>query len=120
MPESLWGNLVKIVFLPQREKEKIWFPTGLVLGLPAVAERNRTHLKLSALFQQIAGDKHARNELERPLPPAGGQHWQSLNWKYAELQQEYQRSRRHFSVSVAVPYTDVRPMPVPVLPGKHL
>ncbi|MDW5941568.1 hypothetical protein SBT38_27540, partial [Klebsiella pneumoniae] len=44
----------------------------------------RIILKLQALFQQIAGDKHARNELERPHHQLVAT-WQSLNRKYAEL-----------------------------------
>lgn len=76
-------------------------------------------MKLQALFQQIAGDKHARNELERPHHQLVAT-WQSLNRKYAELQHEYQRLRRPFSVSVTVPYTDVwTHKPVQFYPGKH-
>lgn len=91
-----------------------WFGLGQ-WQLPSETD----YLKLQALFQQIAGDKHARNELERPHHQLVAT-WQSLNRKYAELQQEYQRLRRHFSVSVTVPYTDVwTHKPVQFYPGKH-
>lgn len=77
------------------------------------------YLKLQALFQQIAEEKHSRNELEKPHHHLVAT-WQSLNRKYSELQQEYQRLRRPFSVSAQVPYTDVwTHKPVQFYPGKH-
>ena len=46
--------------------------------------------------------------------------WHSLNRKYSELLEEYKSLRRHFSVSVSVPYTDVwTHKPVQFYPGKH-
>lgn len=75
--------------------------------------------KLQALFTRIAIAKHQRHELDKPhhnLVAA----WHSLNRKYSELQEEYKSLRRHFSVSVSVPYTDVwTHKPVQFYPGKH-
>ncbi|HDX8906275.1 TPA: site-specific DNA-methyltransferase [Klebsiella michiganensis] len=77
------------------------------------------YLKLQALFQKIAMDKHSRNELGKPHHQLVAT-WQSLSRKYSELQQEYYRLRRPFSVSVTVPYTDVwTHKPVQFYPGKH-
>ena len=46
--------------------------------------------------------------------------YQSLNRKYSELLEEYKTLRRYFSVSAAVPYTDVwMHKPVQFYPGKH-
>ena len=64
-------------------------------------------------------DKHSRNELGKPHHQLVAT-WQSLSRKYSELQQEYYRLRRPFSVSVTVPYTDVwTHKPVQFYPGKH-
>lgn len=77
------------------------------------------YLKLQALFQKIVADKHSRQELGKPHHHLVAT-WQSLNRKYSELQQEYYRLRRPFSVSVTVPYTDVwTHKPVQFYPGKH-
>ncbi|MXD27942.1 site-specific DNA-methyltransferase, partial [Escherichia coli] len=44
----------------------------------------------------------------------------SLNCKSSELLDEFKSHRRYFSVSVSVPYTDVRThKPVQFYPGKH-
>ncbi|EEY9853148.1 site-specific DNA-methyltransferase [Escherichia coli] len=44
----------------------------------------------------------------------------SLNCKSSELLDEFKSHRRYFSVSVSVPYTDVRThKPVQYYPGKH-
>ncbi|EPA8393860.1 site-specific DNA-methyltransferase, partial [Escherichia coli] len=43
-----------------------------------------------------------------------------LNRQYVSLQEEYKTLRRYFSVSAAVPYTDVwTHKPVQYYPGKH-
>jgi DNA modification methylase len=77
------------------------------------------YMKLQALFAQVAAEKHQRGELEKPhhqLVAVYGE----LNRKYAELLDEYKSLRRYFSVSAAVPYTDVwTHKPVQFYPGKH-
>lgn len=75
--------------------------------------------KLQTLFTQIAIDKHQVNELATPHHQLVAT-WHSLNRKYSELLEEYKNLRRHFSVSVSVPYTDVwTHKPVQFYPGKH-
>lgn len=77
------------------------------------------YLKLQRLFQDIAEEKHSRNELEKPHHQLVAT-WHSLNRKYSELLAEYKSLRRHFSVTVSVPYTDVwTHKPVQFYPGKH-
>lgn len=77
------------------------------------------YLKLQTLFTQIAIAKHQSCELDKPHHQLVAT-WQSLNRKYSELLEEYKNLRRHFSVSVTVPYTDVwTHKPVQFYPGKH-
>lgn len=75
--------------------------------------------KLQALFGQIAITKHQNSELDKPHHQLVVS-CQSLNREYSELLEEYKALRRHFSVSVSVPYTDVwTHKPVQFYPGKH-
>lgn len=62
--------------------------------------------KLQDLFTQIAVEKHRASELKSPHHQLVAT-WHSLNRKYLDLLEEYKTLRRHFSVTVAVPYTDV-------------
>lgn len=75
--------------------------------------------KLQTLFERIATEKYQRNEL-RTAHHQLVEEWQCLNRQYSELLEEYKSLRRHFSVTVAVPYTDVwTHKPVQFYPGKH-
>ena len=75
--------------------------------------------KLQQLFDRIAREKHQRNELQTPHHQLVAE-WHTLNRKYSELMEEYKNLRRYFSVSAAVPYTDVwTHKPVQFYPGKH-
>ncbi|RWS58827.1 DNA-methyltransferase [Enterobacter cloacae] len=75
--------------------------------------------KLQELFTQIAIEKHRASELKAPHHQLVAT-WHSLNRKYLDLLEEYKSLRRHFSVSVSVPYTDVwTHKPVQFYPGKH-
>ncbi|MDA8479827.1 site-specific DNA-methyltransferase [Citrobacter sp. Awk 4] len=75
--------------------------------------------KLQQLFKRIAKEKFQRNELNADHHLLV-EEWQCLNRKYSELLEEYKSLRRHFSVSVSVPYTDVwTHKPVQFYPGKH-
>lgn len=75
--------------------------------------------KLQELFTQIAIEKHRASELKAPHHQLVAT-WHSLNRKYLDLLEEYKSLRRHFSVTVAVPYTDVwTHKPVQFYPGKH-
>ncbi|EOI3541207.1 DNA-methyltransferase [Cronobacter universalis] len=77
------------------------------------------YLKLQNLFTQIALEKHISQELEKPHHQLVAT-WHTLNRKYAELLEEYENLRRSFTVTVAVPYTDVwTHKPVQFYPGKH-
>lgn len=77
------------------------------------------YLKLQTLFTQIGIAKHQNSELDKPHHQLVAM-WKSLNRKYSELLEEYKNLRRHFSVSVTVPYTDVwTHKPVQFYPGKH-
>ena len=77
------------------------------------------YLKLQALFNQVAIDKHAKHELDKPHHQLV-ETWQSLNRKYSALLGEFKALRRPFAVSVSVPYTDVwTHKPVQFYPGKH-
>lgn len=74
---------------------------------------------LQSLFTQVAIEKHQNGELATPHHQLVAM-WHSLNRKYSELLEEYKSLRRHFSVSVSVPYTDVwTHKPVQFYPGKH-
>lgn len=75
--------------------------------------------KLQELFTQIAIEKHRASELKAPHHQLVAT-WHSLNRKYLDLLEEYKSLRRHFSVTVTVPYTDVwTHKPVQFYPGKH-
>lgn len=75
--------------------------------------------KLQLLFDRIAQEKHLNHELQRPLNELIAE-YKTLNRQYRELTDEFQALRRKFSVSVAVPYTDVWTYkPVQFYPGKH-
>lgn len=75
--------------------------------------------KLQMLFERIAKEKFQRNELDTTHHQLV-EEWQCLNRQYSELLEEYKSLRRHFSVSVSVPYTDVwTHKPVQFYPGKH-
>ncbi|WP_313068388.1 DNA-methyltransferase [Atlantibacter hermannii] len=75
--------------------------------------------KLQNLFNQIATERHRDQLLEKPHHQLVAT-WHSLNRKYAELLEEYKSLRRHFTVTAAVPYTDVwTHKPVQFYPGKH-
>ncbi len=72
---------------------------------------------LQSLFTQVAIEKHQNGELATPHHQLVAM-WHSLNRKYSELLEEYKSLRRHFSVSVSVPYTDVwTHKPVQFYPG---
>lgn len=75
--------------------------------------------KLQTLFTRIATEKHQKQKLEHPHHQLV-ETYQSLNRQYAELLEEYKTLRRYFSVTSAVPYTDVwTHKPVQFYPGKH-
>ncbi|HCN5899787.1 TPA: site-specific DNA-methyltransferase, partial [Escherichia coli] len=75
--------------------------------------------KLQALFARVAAEKHQRGELEKPHHQLVST-YSELNRQYASLLEEYKSLRRYFSVSAAVPYTDVwTHKPVQFYPGKH-
>ncbi|ELQ3982761.1 site-specific DNA-methyltransferase, partial [Escherichia coli] len=77
------------------------------------------YLKLQALFARLAEEKHQRGELEKPHHQLVST-YSELNRQYASLLEEYKSLRRYFSVSAAVPYTDVwTHKPVQYYPGKH-
>lgn len=75
--------------------------------------------KLQELFTQLAIEKHRACEFKTPHHQLVAT-WHSLNRKYLDLLEEYKSLRRHFSVTVTVPYTDVwTHKPVQFYPGKH-
>ncbi|HBN7291009.1 TPA: site-specific DNA-methyltransferase, partial [Escherichia coli] len=75
--------------------------------------------KLQVLFARVAAEKHQRGELEKPHHQLVSA-YSELNRQYASLLAEYKSLRRYFSVSAAVPYTDVWTYkPVQYYPGKH-
>ncbi|MXF06705.1 DNA-methyltransferase [Escherichia coli] len=75
--------------------------------------------KLQALFARVAAEKHQCGELEKTHHQLAGT-YSELNRQYASLLEEYKSLRRYFSVSAAVPYTDVWVhKPVQFYPGKH-
>ncbi|AGN83576.1 site-specific DNA-methyltransferase [Enterobacter sp. R4-368] len=77
------------------------------------------YLKLQALFTRIASEKHQRSGLVQPHHQLVVT-YHSLNRKYCQLLEEYKSLRRTFSVTAAVPYTDVWTYkPVQFYPGKH-
>ncbi|MGT4838152.1 site-specific DNA-methyltransferase, partial [Escherichia coli] len=72
-----------------------------------------------ALFARVATEKHQRGELEKPHHQLVST-YSELNRQYTSLLEEYKSLRRYFSVSAAVPYTDVwTHKPVQFYPGKH-
>ncbi len=75
--------------------------------------------KLQALFARVAAEKHQRGELEKPHHQLVST-YSELNRQYASPLEEYKSLRRYFSVSAAVPYTDVwMYKPVQYYLGKH-
>lgn len=77
------------------------------------------YLKLQALFSRVALEKRQRNGLEMPRSQLVSE-YSELNRQYLELVSEYHHLRRPFSVSSAVPFTDVWTYkPVQFYPGKH-
>ncbi|MDD8588646.1 site-specific DNA-methyltransferase, partial [Escherichia coli] len=91
-----------------------WFGTSQ-WQLPNEGDYN----KLQALFARVAAEKHQRGELEKPHHQLVST-YSELNRQYASLLEEYKSLRRYFSVSAAVPYTDVwTHRPVQYYPGKH-
>ncbi|HIA7737006.1 TPA: site-specific DNA-methyltransferase, partial [Escherichia coli] len=91
-----------------------WFGTSQ-WQLPNEAD----YRKLQALFARVAAEKHQRGELEKPHHQLVST-YSELNRQYASLLEEYKSLRRYFSVSAAVPYTDVwTHKPVQFYPGKH-
>lgn len=83
--------------------------------LPSEAD----YLKLQALFDCIAFEKNQPSELDRPRHQLR-ESYQVLNRRYHELAEEFKSLRRRFTVSAAVPYTDVWTYkPVQFYPGKH-
>lgn len=75
--------------------------------------------KLQELFTRIAIEKSRRQKLDLPHHQLV-ESYQTLNRQYSELLEEYKTLRRCFSVSAAVPYTDVwTHKPVQFYPGKH-
>ena len=91
-----------------------WFGTSQ-WQLPNEAD----YRKLQALFARVAEEKHQRGELATPHQLLVST-YSELNRQYASLLEEYKSLRRYFSVSAAVPYTDVwTHKPVQYYPGKH-
>ncbi|MGO2975949.1 DNA-methyltransferase [Hafnia alvei] len=77
------------------------------------------YLKLQALFERIAKEKHKRNELSDPHHNLVAE-YKTLSRQYLELSQEFKALRRQFFVTALVPYTDVWTYkPVQFYPGKH-
>lgn len=77
------------------------------------------YLKLQALFERIAKEKHKRNELNDPHHNLVAE-YKTLSRQYLELSQEFKALRRQFFVTALVPYTDVWTYkPVQFYPGKH-
>lgn len=74
---------------------------------------------LQVLFDRIANEKHQAGGLERPHHELVRE-YRALNREYLDLCQEYKSLRRTFTVSSAVPYTDVWSYaPVAYYPNKH-
>ncbi|MXC48430.1 site-specific DNA-methyltransferase, partial [Escherichia coli] len=75
--------------------------------------------KLQALFASVADDNHKGGEMATPHQLLVST-YSELNRQYASLLEEYKSLRLYFSVSAAVPYTDVwTHKPVQFYPGKH-
>lgn len=91
-----------------------WF-SGSQWQLPCESD----YLKLQALFDQVAAEKHAAQLLDEPHHLLV-EKYHVLNRTYGDLMQEFKALRRYFAVSVDVPYTDVwTHKPVQFYPGKH-
>ena len=79
----------------------------------------KDYLKLQALFERIAKEKHKCNELSEPHHQLVAE-YKTLSRQYLELSQEFKALRRQFFVTALVPYTDVWTCkPVQFYPGKH-
>lgn len=79
----------------------------------------KDYLKLQALFERIAKEKHQCNELSEPHHQLVAE-YKTLSRQYLELSQEFKALRRQFFVTALVPYTDVWTYkPVQFYPGKH-
>lgn len=79
----------------------------------------KDYLKLQALFERIAKEKHKSNELSDPHHQLVAE-YKTLSRQYLELSQEFKALRRQFFVTALVPYTDVWTYkPVQFYPGKH-
>lgn len=77
------------------------------------------YLALQQLFSRVAVEKYRRHELSTPHHQLVEQ-YQVLNRHYSDLQEQHKKLRRHFSVTAAVPFTDVWTYKsVPYYPGKH-
>ena len=77
------------------------------------------YIKLQALFDRIAKEKHAAQLLDEPHQQFV-EECHVLNRTYDELKLEFKARRRYFAVSADVPHTDVwTHKPVPFYPGKH-
>lgn len=77
------------------------------------------YLKLQALFERIAKEKRRDSGLNSSHQLLV-EEWHTLNKQYVELLNQYKSLRRYFSVSSAVPHTDVwTHRPVQFYPGKH-
>ncbi|TNV14923.1 site-specific DNA-methyltransferase [Buttiauxella sp. B2] len=75
--------------------------------------------KLQALFDDVARGACLKAGLDTPRHQLK-ENYQTLNRQYLELAEEFKNLRRPFSVSAAVPYTDVwTHKPVQFYPGKH-
>jgi site-specific DNA-methyltransferase (adenine-specific) len=75
--------------------------------------------KLQALFDRIAIEKHQAGGLNRPHHELVKE-YKTLNREYLDLCREYKSLRRTFTVTAAVPYTDVWTYsPVAFYAGKH-
>ena len=74
---------------------------------------------LQTLFDRIALERHQQHKLDKPRHQLVVE-YQTLNRQYFDLLDEYRHLRRPFSVTAAVPYTDVWTYkPVQFYPGKH-
>ncbi|MCA4113824.1 site-specific DNA-methyltransferase, partial [Serratia marcescens] len=97
-----------------RQMASHWFSESQ-WQLPSEAQ----YLKLQKLFDRIAQEKQQAGGLQRPHHDLVRE-YRTLNREYLELCHEYKSLRRTFTVTAAVPYTDVwHYPPVAFYPGKH-
>ena len=76
--------------------------------------------KLQVLFARVAEEKNISGVNWKKPHHQLVSTYSELNRQYASLLEEYKSLRRYFSVSAAVPYTDVwTHKPVQYYPGKH-